>query len=99
MPENLDAHFHASASVPGERRAQRYPDTVNGATGQLLEKRGIGEAGYWRKAGQLLEKPDELHLLGQEGIMAVIAGHLPIVGLGAGGTHLFSKSPHGIGRE
>src|SRR6202012_1372054 len=56
---------------------------------------GRNASAMWR----LLQQPHHPCLLGQEGVVSVVAGHLAIVGLGAGQTNFFSKAAHGIGRE
>jgi hypothetical protein len=46
-----------------------------------------------------LEQPHELNLLGEEGIVSVVAGHFPVISLGAGLTNLPGKAAHRVGRE
>jgi hypothetical protein len=46
-----------------------------------------------------LEQAHELDLLGEEGVVSVVAGHFPVIGLGAGLTNLLGKAAHRISRE
>ena len=53
----------------------------------------------FRNSIVLLEQLDEVGLFGKEGIVAVGAVHLPVVGADSGDANGFGEVAHGLGRK